>query len=154
MKDHLAVAKVAQNDEYYTLEQDVETQIQALPEILSKKWICPCDGENSAFVKCAIKHKIECDHESKIDIMTMPLRTAEDEIIFTNPPFSLLKYLLPKLEYTKANFCIIIPLTSIGNRTVVRNIKSGKWYLNGSVTQFNTPNGKATVPCLWLSNIS
>lgn len=36
MKDHLAVAKVAQNDEYYTLEQDVETQIQAIPEILQK----------------------------------------------------------------------------------------------------------------------
>lgn len=86
--------------------------------------------------------------------MTMPLRTAQDEIIFTNPPFSLLKYLLPKLDYTKANFCIIIPLTSIGNRTVVRNIKNGKWYLNGSVTQFNTPVGKATVPCVWLSNIS
>lgn len=81
--------KVAFNDEYYTRKEDVEAALSGV-DLSDKKVYCPCDSEESEFVKY-FQQPRKCKElrYSCNDFRTHPLDWEWADVIVTNPPFSL-----------------------------------------------------------------
>ena len=93
---NLHKAKKYKNDEFYTRLEDIEKELRHYQEHLQDKIIyCPCDTEESNFVKYFQNHKgiKKLIHTSK-DFRNHRLHFKAADIIITNPPFSLFREFL------------------------------------------------------------
>lgn len=81
--------KIAFNDEYYTRKEDVEAGL-ARVNLSDKKVYCPCDSEESEFVKY-FQQPGKCKElrYNSDDFRNHPEDWEWADVIVTNPPFSL-----------------------------------------------------------------
>lgn len=81
--------RAAFNDEYYTRKEDVEAALSRV-DLSDKKVYCPCDSEESEFVKY-FQQPGKCKElrYSSNDFRVHPLDFEWADVIVTNPPFSL-----------------------------------------------------------------
>lgn len=81
--------RIAFNDEYYTRKEDVETALSRV-DLSDKKVYCPCDLEESEFVKY-FQQPGKCKElrYSCNDFRVHSLDWEWADVIVTNPPFSL-----------------------------------------------------------------
>lgn len=81
--------KIAFNDEYYTRKEDVEAALSRV-DLSDKKVYCPCDSEESEFVKY-FQQPGKC---KELRYSSNDFRKHDEDwewadVIVTNPPFSL-----------------------------------------------------------------
>lgn len=81
--------KIAFNDEYYTRKEDVEAGLSKV-DLSDKKVYCPCDSEESEFVKYFRKPgKCKELRYTSDEFRKHPEDWEWADVIVTNPPFSL-----------------------------------------------------------------
>lgn len=81
--------KIAFNDDYYTRKEDVEAGLSKV-DLSDKKVYCPCDSEESEFVKYFRKPgKCKELRYNSDDFRKHPEDWEWADVIVTNPPFSL-----------------------------------------------------------------
>jgi len=80
--------KIAFNDEYYTRKEDVEAALSRI-DLSDKKVYCPCDSEESEFVKY-FQQPGKCKElrYNSNDFRNHPEDWEWADVIVTNPPFS------------------------------------------------------------------
>ena len=101
-RQRLSVARASKKDEFYTLYEDVKFELDHyLDQFKNKIIYCPCDTENSAFVK----YFLELEAKGLIkELLYTSLQNGTDflsdaaidgykhsDIVITNPPFSLFR---------------------------------------------------------------
>lgn len=162
-------AKLAKNDEFYTLYKDVKTECDNyMSHFFNKIIYCNCDTENSAFVKYFKELKqqkiikdIWCsgglggdDFRSKKSIELL----KKADLIITNPPFSLFRDFIDLLIKYDKKFLIIGNKNAIAYRNVFSLIKDNKIWSGvrkwaGGMT-FRTPeNTTKDIPAIWFTNL-
>lgn len=148
---HLNRAKKVKFDEYYTMYEDVEFELNNYIDQFQDKIIyCPCDSSESAFVKYFTKLKeqgvVKELMYSSIDDFSFDSQEAIDlykkcDIVVTNPPFSLMVKFLFMLEEQNKKFISWGTITSLSNKKIWYLIFNGKiklGYLHGIKT-FGVP---------------
>lgn len=81
--------RIAFNDEYYTRKEDVEAGLVRV-DLSDKKVYCPCDSEESEFVKYFQQpNKCKELRYNSDDFRNHPEDWEWADVIVTNPPFSL-----------------------------------------------------------------
>lgn len=117
LRDKLGNARSSKKDEFYTLYKDVKFELDHYIDQFKDKVIyCPCDTEESAFVKYflelkakgLIKELLYTSLQSRIDFLS---DTAIDnykrsDVVITNPPFSLFRPFLSLLNSLNKKFII------------------------------------------------
>lgn len=123
----------ADRDEWYTKYKDVKAELDNY-DLSGYKIVCPCDGENSAFVKY-MKEKgydfdyFEGDYES--------VNYNNYDVVVTNPPFKNYRKFYELIEDMK--FIVIAPLTvSYKSWFDYKNVTVG---YSGRVKEFYRPDG-------------
>lgn len=90
-KTNLDTARKNKNDEYYTYYEDVVKGLEPyIAYLKGKKILCPCDTENSNFVKYLIGlgYNVITYHKTNGDKWYKP---SDYDVCVTNPPFSKIK---------------------------------------------------------------
>lgn len=120
-------------DEWYTKYSDVKAELDNY-DLSGYKIVCPCDGENSAFVKY-MKEKgydfdyFEGDYES--------VNYNDYDVVVTNPPFKNYRKFYELIEDMK--FIVIAPLTvAYKSWFDYKNVTVG---YSGHVKEFYRPDG-------------
>lgn len=154
----LAKAQPTKNDEFYTIYEDVAKAVTLMSDQLKGKRIyCPCDSENSNFVKYLTDHNYNFIHSSN------DFRSAEStaklqncDVVVTNPPFSLLREFLAWIVAADKEFLIVSPQT-ISSNPLCREllVSSTIRALPFTLKSFITPTGeKAKIcNCMWITNL-
>lgn len=116
-RQRLSVARSSKKDEFYTLYEDVKFELDHyLNQFKDKVIYCPCDTEESAFVK----YFLELEAKGLIkELLYTSLQNGTDflsggaidgyrhsDIIVTNPPFSLFRPFLSLLDSLNKKFII------------------------------------------------
>lgn len=169
--NHLINARQNKNNEFYTQYQDVESEVMKFADRFKEKVVyCPCDNENSQFVKFFVNnyHKlglsglfasaidgktIHYDGEKTVDCEMDNIDITKDEylnlldvcdIVVTNPPFSLFVKFLQSIVDNNKEYLIIGQQNSITCKSVFENIMTGKVHLDygfkGIAGWFYTPD--------------
>lgn len=162
---HLHRAKRIKFDEYYTLYEDVELELNHYIDQFQDKIIyCPCDSSESAFVKYFTKLKeqgvVKEILHSSIDDFCFDSPEAIElykkcDIVVTNPPFSVLAYFLTTLEEQNKKYISWGAITSVSNKKIWNLFFTGKiklGYLQG-VKTFEVPEEYKTIVNKPLKNI-
>ncbi len=156
----LGNARSSKKDEFYTLYEDVKFELDHyLDQFKDKVIYCPCDIEESAFVK----YFLELEAKGLIkELLYTSLQNGTDflsdaaidgyrhsDIIVTNPPFSLFRPFLSLLNKLNkkfiiwgANNCISYRCTS--EMLVKDKIRLG--YIANRTCEFEVPEEYANVP--------
>ena len=119
MRQKLSVARSSKKDEFYTLYEDVKFELDHYIDQFKNKIIyCPCDTENSAFVKYfleleargLIKEVIYTSFNNGVGTDFLSDSAIDgykhSDIIITNPPFSLFRPFLSLLDKLNKKFII------------------------------------------------
>ena len=116
-RKRLSVARSSKKDEFYTFYEDVKFELDHYIDQFKDKIIyCPCDTEESAFVK----YFLELEAKGLIkELLYTSLQNGTDflsegaidgyrhsDIIVTNPPFSLFRPFLSLLDSLNKKFII------------------------------------------------
>ena len=116
-RQRLSVARSSKKDEFYTLYEDVKFELDHyLDQFKDKVIYCPCDTDESAFVK----YFLELEAKGLIkELLYTSLQNGTDflgagaidgyrhsDIIVTNPPFSLFRPFLSLLDSLNKKFII------------------------------------------------
>ena len=177
------LARTKKNDEFYTLYEDVEKELQHYKNFLINKkvYLC-CDDTSSAFWKyfynnfdslqltslaastldgkyfytdgeINLTHTIETGDIRSDSIKSYILSSCD--IIITNPPFSILKEFLIFLTDTHKDFILIGNQNVIGAATIFPLVKDGKIKIGYTHPKhFNSPEGEVTFGnILWLTSL-
>lgn len=163
---NLHKAKVAKNDEFYTMYEDVEKELALYWDDLQGKSVyCPCDAQSSAFVRYLTEHfhkiglkslsfssihgeSASYDGTSFRDLKAgssfednIELIRASD-VIITNPPFSLFRTFYSMVR--EQQFLILGPMNVISYSEISEDLIGNRIWLgkhNGS-KRFCCPDGK------------
>lgn len=120
-------------DEWYTLYDDVKAELDNY-DLSGYKIVCPCDGEQSAFVKYMRDNNYDFDYfEGNYESVDY----SKYDIVITNPPFKGYKNFYNLIKNKK--FIVIAPLTvSYKTWFDYQNVSVG--YI-GRVKEFYRPDG-------------
>ena len=160
-------AKKAKNDEFYTMLEDIEKELEYYKEHFKDKVMyCNCDNETSNFVKYFKDNKEKLGYKDFYHSgLPQSFNGPESiellkkcDIVVTNPPFSLFReYVAQLVEYDK-KFLIIGNKNAITYKEIFRLIKDNKvWLGNSSPDGFRQPdhceikNLKGL--CYWYTNL-
>ena len=129
---NLHKAKKVKNDEFYTLYEDIEKELENyITELKDKIIYCNCDNENSNFVKYFKNNKnkigykkllysgIGCGGKFEDNIELL----KECDIVITNPPFSLFRQFVNLLYKYNKKFIIIGNMNAITYKEIFKLIK-------------------------------
>ena len=143
MNNKLYNAKKSKNDEFYTLYEDIEKELENyITELKDKIIYCNCDNENSNFVKYFKNNKnkigykkllysgIGCGGKFEDNIELL----KECDIVITNPPFSLFRQFVNLLYKYDKKFIIIGNMNAITYKEIFKLIKDNKLWVG---TGFN-----------------
>ena len=107
-------------DEYYTTERQMErgfNQVIKFGRFKDRRVVCPCDTEESEIYKWLIRHKEELQYKevvlsdlSKCSCLDFPYK--KDDLVITNPPFSIGSNFLRLLLSVGCDFYIFVPQLS------------------------------------------
>lgn len=169
-------AKVAKNNEFYTLMEDVKRMCEDL-DLKGKKVYCNCDGIESNFYIYLKEHfeekglklltatglqnvKIVFDGEKESITKINDGRFQSDEcvqilessdVLITNPPFTGKREFIEMLSKVK-EFCVILPIVLGDASNYLKMLKIG--WAKGKVSKFIQPDGtKKNVGCYIWTNI-
>ena len=139
------------DDEFYTRRKDIE-DFFADVNLKGLKIYCPCDSENSEFVKYFKEKGYNVKYTSD------EMWGHEDlyrwcDIVITNPPFRGVTTWVKWLHnYVKKPYILILPIMSIvGYRC--KNSSDASFIARGDVDCFIGPNGeKRTSRCKWITS--
>ena len=158
--------KTNPDDEFYTDIAEVRDMLEPnLNALKGKKILLPCDCPDSAFYKylnqnapegSEIRSRYYMD-EGDWD-MTAPMANPYYEwcdVVITNPPFSLLSNTIyPKIvEAKKLATLMIVPLTTVGYKSVARMIANGDAKVVKTVNHpYLRPDGShKSIGTVWLA---
>lgn len=147
--DSLHNAKREKNDEFYTKYADIEKELaHYLPYLKGKRIICPCDTENSEFVKYFNEKGKE------IGILSFAwshISTGTDfrdvdysnyDVVITNPPFSLFREFIATLEENNMEYLVIGNKNAITYKEIFPLLQNNKMWIGvNNVTTFTKPDG-------------
>jgi len=168
MKLHLSKAMKDKNDEFYTLIDDVASEMGAYlavnPDLFRGKTILlPCDAEWSAFTQyftamsdsLGIKRVIN----SSIDFRLPEVRALRDEADFriTNPPFSLMREFMAWVIESGKGFSFVAPQIALsynGTWPLLRD-RLLWWGARQKHMKFRSPEGDLKSPnqCGFFTNL-
>ena len=170
MNKRLNNAKSARNDEFYTLIEEVASEMDSYlaidPDLFRGKTILlPCDAEWSAFTqyfavegeRLGVKKVIN----STADFRSPEVKALRDEadFIITNPPFSLMREFMEWVIESGKKFAFVVPLTVLSCQYAWIPLKDRLlWWGSRRVRpimEFRTPTGELKQPgqCAWLTNL-
>ena len=165
MNNKLYNAKKSKNDEFYTLYEDIEKELENyITELKDKIIYCNCDNENSNFVKYFKNNKnkigykkllysgIGCGGKFEDNIELL----KECDIVITNPPFSLFRQFVNLLYKYDKKFIIIGNMNAITYKEIFKLIKNNKLWLGVSPRSMNfklSDNSIKGVNACWYTNL-
>lgn len=142
-----AVHGKADRDEWYTKYDDVKRELDNY-DLTGLKIVCPCDSENSAFVKYMNEKgydfdRFEGDYES-VDY-------SKYDCVVTNPPFKGYRKFYELIKDKK--FIVVAPLT-VSYKAWFDYHNTSVGY-SGRIKEFYRPNGKIEKlgNVTWISNM-
>lgn len=140
------------NDEYYTRYEDVDAMLSTL-NLNGLKVYCPCDGEESQFVRWLKEHNIEYRNTADNYWLHEDLYEWAD-IIITNPPFRGESKWIRWLLDSGRTFCLVCPSMAVSiAHDFFKNFWDGPVFHIGMLTKFMNPEGKlCSVKCTWALN--
>ena len=162
-REYLDIARRSQQDEFYTLYDDIEEMVNRYKDIFKGKTVYSnCDTEDSNFVKfftdkfdeLELKDYIATGYSSTgqgslIEYGQEPSNLMDNgsfdsflllpyirraDIVVTNPPFSLIRQYLKYLNRNKKNFILVAPHHIIGYAELKQKI------LKGHIKILHSPN--------------
>lgn len=150
----LGNARSSKKDEFYTLYEDVKFELDHyLDQFKDKVIYCPCDTEDSAFVK----YFLELEAKGLIEeLLYTSLQNGTDflgegaidgyrhsDIIVTNPPFSLFRPFISLLDSLNKDFIIWSTNNAIGYKCITSLLVKDKvrlGYIANKTCEFEVPN--------------
>lgn len=156
----LSNARSLKKDEFYTLYTDVKFELDHYIDQFKNKVIyCPCDTDESAFVKYFLELKakglIKELLYTSIQNGTDFLGTAaidcyrRSDVIVTNPPFSLFRPFLSLLDSLNTNYIVWGTMNCISYKQVAKLLTRDKirlGYTANKTCEFEVPNEYANGP--------
>lgn len=153
LRDKLGNARSSKKDEFYTLYTDVKFELDHyLDQFKDKTIYCPCDTEDSAFVKYFSELKAKGLIE---DLIYTSLQDGVDflseaaveiyrhaDIVVTNPPFSLFRQFIELLDSLDKKFIVWSTNNAIMYRNVARLLVQDKirlGYIKNKTCEFEVP---------------
>lgn len=148
------------NDEFYTRFEDVEKELEKFKyHLMGKKIICPCDDENSNFVKFLLTKKDEWKIKSidfshiKNGVDFLDIDYSEYDFLITNPPFSKLREFFVKLDKFNINFILIVSLNFFGFAPFIEKVAEEEIFGFRRVQWFfNEKNEKKFIASFFINN--
>jgi len=116
------VSKTGNGDEYFTPRYVVEILLPYLKDTNIKTIWCPCDKEESEFVKVfeLNGYKVIYSHiHNGQDFLTYE-PTEEYDIIITNPPFSIKNKIIERCLELKKPFVLLLSATIIQSASLIK----------------------------------
>ena len=137
-------------DECYTRIEDVY-KVLSLYDLSDKIVYCPCDSEESAFVK----YFKETDNCKELIYTSDDMFTHEDlfrkaDVIVTNPPFSLATKMFDKLIIPNNKDFIMIEQNTFLKVFLIRKLSVSVY---GVITHFFCNNELKKINCKWYTSI-
>lgn len=139
------------DDEYYTRYEEIEKELSRF-NLEGLKIYCPCDTEDSNFVKylktinCELKYTSDNYYEHE-DIYKWA------DIVITNPPFKKTNKWISFLEQNNKKFIIICSMFNIKSKLLCDHLKNREWGIGEYCGTFIRPDGtKKGVMTVWLEN--
>lgn len=121
----LEQAKAARDDEFYTPDDYCFLELSywaSRGTFIGKRIICPCDSDDSAFVRILTGHKREWgiaelahssyNPETETGTDCMSIDYSKYDLVITNPPFSLYPKLMPLLASSGVDYIMVAPFTA------------------------------------------
>lgn len=148
----LGKARRADKDEFYTRYDDVKFELDHyLDQLKGKVVYCPCDTENSNFVKYfkELERSGIIEQVVNSSINDFPFdsefaKTLYDEcdVIVTNPPFSLFREFMSLVESTGKEFIIWGNNNALSYHVIARMLRHNKvhlGYIRNCTCKFEVP---------------
>ena len=135
------VTSRGRGDEFYTRYCDVERMLtQYLEALKDMHVLCPCDSDESAYVR--FMH----DHGIKVTWSTGDYEQydfGDYDIVITNPPFSCMAAFMRKLVREAHAWHIIMPESSLGSNATCEAVNARDCYFHrdGAASRFMRPDG-------------
>ena len=152
-KDHLEKAKLAKDDEFYTLYTDVEKIFEIIPNKKDYHFILPFNDENSSFKKYCEMHDLE--HSSgNMDYKEFNYNIPNG-LVVSNPPFSKFREIINFYMFYGIKFILVAPQNGLTYSNVFNYWK--EWKLSPlflKIDWFKRPDGsKKDVRCHLITNL-
>lgn len=152
--DHSSLhrAKANKEDEFYTLYENVDKELQHYKKFFKNiSILCPCDSILSRFYHWFMDNEDEIQPKDMTFVHydeECPLTDfrnqdwSTNDIIVTNPPFSLIREFIAKLINENKKFLILAPLNVITYKEVYTLIQQNKVWLgvNSGDMTFRVPS--------------
>lgn len=159
----LGRARIAKNDEFYTLMSDIEKEIPHYADHLRGKIVYSnCDRAGSKFIDYFLREKdnlgLKAYYATGVDYRSdgSMMMLDKADVVITNPPFSLFREYLEMLYERGKKFLIIGNINAVITKSVFDRILAGELWLgvNKRVSSFDTPSGERKhVSSYWYTNI-
>ena len=152
-KDHLERAKLAKDDEFYTLTEDVKKIFDIIPNKHENFYILPFNDGDSEFEKyCELNN---LDYSSgNVDYKDFDYHLP-NALVVSNPPFSKFREIINFYMFYGIKFILVAPKHGLTYSNVFNYWK--EWKLNPlflNITWFKRPDGtKKDVPCFLITNL-
>ena len=152
-KDHLEKAKLAKDDEFYTLYSDVAKIFDIIPNKKDYHFILPFNDANSEFMKYCEQNNLDYtsgNMDYKDYDYNMP-----NALVVSNPPFSIFREIINFYTFYGIKFILVAPQTGLTYSNVFNYWK--EWKLNPlflGLYWFKRPDGsKKNVQCFLITNL-
>lgn len=127
-------------DEFYTLAEDVSRILSPmLPHLHGRRVVCPCDGEDSEWVRFLRRHAVDVDWAAG-DFDACDFDAYD--VVITNPPFSRTADFVRKCVASTADFVVIIHRMSIDKPFVLDALNARRAELRYGPGEFRRPSGR------------
>ena len=132
-KDHLEKAKLAKDDEFYTLYSDVEKIFDIIPNKKDYHFILPFNDLNSTFkIYCEIH---DLDHSSGVIDYKEFNYSIHNALVVSNPPFSKFREIINFYMFYGIKFILVAPQIGLTYTNVFNYWK--EWKLNPLFIKLN-----------------
>ena len=152
-KDHLERAKLAKDDEFYTLAEDVAKIFEIIPNKKDHHFILPFNDANSEFKNYCEQNNLDYTSGNK-DFKDYDYNMP-NTLVLSNPPFSKIKEIINFYMFYGIKFILVAPQHVFTYRNVFNYWK--EWKLNPLFLRldwFKRPDGtKKDVICYLLTNL-
>lgn len=162
--EHLRMAKIVIDDEYYTLMDDITYYMYFFKDYMKNRVIyLPFDGEESNFTKffktygeaLGIKDLIYTSNHYKENGAIFEYVSANDGLVVTNPPFSILSEILDYFKQYHISYVMLSPYTKVSNKSFLSDVFNRVIFESLEIVNgFRRPDGTVSnVNCNWINNI-
>ena len=152
-RDHLEKAKLAKDDEFYTLAEYVAKIFDIIPNKHDYHYILPFNDANSEFKKYCEQNNLDYTSENK-DYKEFNYNIP-NALVVSNPPFSKFREIINFYMFYGIKFILVAPQTGLAYSNVFNYWK--QWKLNPlflKIQWFKRPDGsKKNVQCFLLTNL-